>query len=132
MKHLRMGPAAVLGILFCSPAFANWSCQIADACMAGDMCRQPPEPISARVMETSEAWLFAPEGMSSRLLNALTQRRALPFLAVSAEAQGFDEPAPSLTSLVIAEDGVLTITEIDLGPGVAIPTVFRGRCEADS
>jgi len=131
MKRSLMAPVAALGILFGGSATADWSCQIAEVCMAGDMCRQPPEPISARVMETSEAWLFAPEGMPSRLLNLLTERRAVPLVAVSAQAQGFDDDAPSATSVVITADGTLTVTEIDLGPGVAIPMVYRGRCTAD-
>lgn len=96
--------------------------------MAGDMCRQPPEPLHVMLKETSEAWLLAPEGMAATVLNALSERRALPFIAVSAEAQGFEQTSPSVTSLVITEDGALTVSEIDLAPGVAVPVIYRGTC----
>lgn len=128
MSRIPLASAAVLSMLMSCSALADWSCQIDDVCMAGDMCRQPPEPIGAQVREGTEAWLLAPEGMASKVLNALSERNTLPFIAVSADAQGFEASAPSVTSMVVAEDGTLTISEIDLAPGVAVPIVYRGSC----
>jgi hypothetical protein len=119
-------PAAAPG-----PARADFACRIAEGCRAGDICRPAPEPIPLPLREGTESWSILAPGLPPVILTPLTERGALPFIAVSAEAQGIEAAAPSALSLVIGADGTLTIAEIDLAPGVAVATVYRGTCEPD-
>jgi len=127
-RHLAAAALLAATATLPAPALANWTCKIADVCMAGDMCRTPPEALPALVVEVTEGWALDLEGIDNPFLNGLTARGALPFVAVSADAQGFEAPAPAVVSVVIGEAGDLTVAVIDLSPGFALPMVYRGTC----
>lgn len=120
-------PALALAVC-ATPALADWSCRIDDFCIAGDICRTPPEPVAIAVRQTSEAWVMLAPGEPPALLRKVSQDGGLPFLAVTEDAQVPDAPAPSLAAVVIEAGGAMHATIIDLAPGTAVAGVLRGTC----
>lgn len=107
------------------PALADFACRIEAFCRVDDACRPLAEPIPVTIREGTENWSMQSGTNPPDLLRALTDRGALPFLAVSLEG------GETVTALAIEPGGAWHATTLDLSPGQTLALTARGTCQPD-